>query len=84
MLKTLYPALITYAKRELAFRGRTPELAEDLVQTATTRWIEVITTERAARRYLRAAIRGLAANLDREGRDAMTHHPSSLEQIQED
>lgn len=84
MLKTLYPALVAYAKRELAFRRADPTLADDLVQTATARWIEVATTEKAARRYLRSTIRGLAANLDREGRDAMTRHPLSLDQLQED
>lgn len=84
MLKTLYPALIACAKAELAASRESPDHAEDIVQAATTRWFEVTTVEERAFRYMRKAIHGLVMDLKREGADAMTHHPLSLEtQIEE-
>lgn len=34
--------------------------------------------------YLHKSIRGLVVNLHREGADAMTRHPLSLEQLEEE
>ena len=79
MLKSLYPALLEFAEQELRTAERPQSGAEDVVQDAVRRWIEVCQTERAAKRYLRSAIRGLVANLNREGADAMTHRPLSLD-----
>lgn len=64
--------------------GEDPAKADDIVQAATTRWFEVTTLEGRAARYMRKAIRGLVADLKREGADAMTHRPLSLEQIEEE
>ena len=79
MLITLYPALLNFAEAELRARGLPQQDAEDVVQEAARRWTEVVLTEKGAKAYLRSAIRGRILNLNREGRDAMTRHPLSLE-----
>lgn len=78
MLKTLHPALIEFAETELRAIGRSDQEAQDVVQDAYERWLKTSGS------YLRDAIRGLIANLDREGRDVMTRHPLSLDQLEED
>lgn len=79
MLKTSYPALLDFAEGELRRRGFPEHDAEDLVQEAARRWHEVCTMEAAAKSYMRSFIAGRIRNLHREGRDAMTRHPLSLD-----
>ena len=83
MLITLYPALIKFAEAELRAHGLSLQEAEDIAQEAARRWTEVTGTEEGARTYLHALIRGRVRNLHREGRDVMTRHPLSLEEIAE-
>lgn len=78
MLNTLYPALIKFAEAELRAAGLNEQEAADVVQDACERWIKTSPA------YLREAITGLVFNLHREGADASTHHPLSLDsQIEE-
>lgn len=75
----LYPALIDISRAELRMAGHDEGEAEDLVQAAATRWLEVVSTEVGAKSYMRKFIRRAAKNLNRPTRDAMSRHPLSLD-----